>query len=413
VEIHDWVEFADYIPALLVGCSRASPRDVCAAGHKMLYRPSVGFPPDDFLDVLHLDLLRFKRQLERCELKYAGESIGTLSPEWQQKFGLGAHVRVSAGAFDAHVGAVGSGVRPGTLVKIVGTSTCDNMVHPRDDPLPGIPGVAGQVDDSVMPGSYGIESGQSAVGDLLAWWAETVVGTPHAAFTEAAALLKPGESGLLALDWNNGNRTVLVNQELSGLIVGQTLHTKPAEIYRALIEATAFGALKIVERIEEYGVPVREVVACGGIAEKNALMMQIYVDVFGKDVHVSGSSQTPALGSAIAAATAAGRGAAVRDRWRSLHRRLPVPRHCRTGRTRGGDKARPRRLRVRSLRRSGLCCGGGTRRRPRWDASARTMISVSSRAGHSGSAQHSDRSDHWHSRPAPSYPSLGSRRDYR
>jgi len=328
-EIQDWVELADYIPALLVGRSEAPPRDVCAAGHKMLYRPDVGFPPDDFLDALHPDLLRFKRQLERCELKYAGESIGALSPEWQQRLGLGAHVRVSAGAFDAHLGAVGSGVRPGTLVKIVGTSTCDIMVHPKDDPLPDIPGVAGQVDGSVMPGFYGIEAGQSAVGDLLAWWAETVVRTPHAALTGAAAKLEPGESGLLALDWNNGNRTVLVNQELSGLIVGQTLYTRPAEVYRALIEATAFGARKIVERLEEYGVPVREVVACGGIAEKNALMMQIYADVLDKEIHVSGSSQTPALGSAIAAATAAGHYPSMRDAERHMvppHRTTYTPR---------------------------------------------------------------------------------------
>jgi len=328
-EIYDWVELADYIPALLVGRTETPPRDVCAAGHKMLYRPGAGFPPDDFLGALHPDLLRFKRQLERCELKYAGESIGALGPEWQQRLGLGAHVRVSAGAFDAHLGAVGSGVRPGTLVKIVGTSTCDIMVHPIDNPLPDIPGLAGQVDGSVMPGFYGIEAGQSAVGDLLAWWAETVARTPHAALTEAAAKLEPGESGLLALDWNNGNRTVLVNQELSGLIVGQTLHTRPAEIYRALIEATAFGARKIVERLEEYGVPVREVVACGGIAEKNALMMQIYADVLDKEIHVSGSSQTSALGSAIAAATAAGHYPSMRDAERRMvppHRTTYTPR---------------------------------------------------------------------------------------
>lgn len=333
-EIHDWVELADYIPALLVGRIAAPPRDVCAAGHKMLYRADAGFPPDDFLDALHPDLVRFKRQLERCEMNYAGESIGTLSPEWQQRLGLGVHVQVSAGAFDAHLGAVGSGVRPGTLVKIIGTSTCDIMVHPIDDTLPDIPGLAGQVDGSVMPGFYGIEAGQSAVGDLLAWWAETVLRMPHADLTDAAARLKPGQSGLLALDWNNGNRTVLVNPELSGLIVGQTLHTQPAEIYRALIEATAFGARKILERIEEYGVPVSEVVACGGIAEKNALMMQIYADVLGKDVHVSGSSQTPALGSSIAAATAAGHYPSMRDAEQRM-----VPQHRKTYRPQPGHVA--------------------------------------------------------------------------
>ncbi|HEY7515451.1 MAG TPA: FGGY-family carbohydrate kinase, partial [Vicinamibacteria bacterium] len=165
------------------------------------------------------------------------------------------------------------------------------------------------VNGSIMPGYYGIEAGQSAVGDILRWWVEEVCqgnDAHHAELSAQATHLKPGEAGLLALDWNNGNRTILVDPRLTGLILGQTLHTTRAEIYRALIEATAFGARAIVERLQEYGVPVERVVCCGGIAEKNDLFMQIYADVLGHPMLVAGSPQTPALGSAISAAVAAG-----------------------------------------------------------------------------------------------------------
>ena len=160
-----------------------------------------------------------------------------------------------------------------------------------------------------MPGYYGIEAGQSAVGDILRWWVDVVCrgnDALHAELSREAARLRAGESGLLALDWNNGNRTILVDPRLTGLVLGQTLHTTRAEIYRALIEATAFGARAIVERLQEYGVPVDRVVCCGGIAEKNDLFMQIYADVLGHPMLVAGSPQTPALGSAISAAVAAG-----------------------------------------------------------------------------------------------------------
>jgi L-ribulokinase len=166
------------------------------------------------------------------------------------------------------------------------------------------------VEGSVLPGYYGIEAGQSAVGDLLQWWvAEVCEGDEslHARLTREAARLRPGQSGLLALDWNNGNRTILVDPRLTGLLVGQTLHTSRPEVYRALIEATAFGARAIVERLAEHGVPIARVVCCGGIAEKNDLFMQIYADVLGHPMLIAGSSQTPALGAAISAAVAAGR----------------------------------------------------------------------------------------------------------
>jgi L-ribulokinase len=229
------------------------------------------------------------------------------------------------GGFDAHYGAVGSGVTAGTLVKIIGTSTCDIAVAPSRERLPDIPGICGIVDGSVLPGYYGLEAGQSAVGDLLSWWVERVClgGEPdHAALSAEASRLAPGEAGLLALDWNNGNRTILVDQRLTGLLVGQTLHTSRAEVYRALIEATAFGARAIIERLTEYRVPIERVVCCGGIAEKNDLFMQIYADVLGRPMLIAGSGQAPALGAAIAATVAAGPAAGGYDRFETARQRM-------------------------------------------------------------------------------------------
>jgi L-ribulokinase len=196
-------------------------------------------------------------------------------------------------------------------VKIIGTSTCDMMVAPNDQPLADIPGLCGIVDGSVLPGCFGLEAGQSAVGDIFNWFVNYIQpggrkAGSHEELTVLAGQMKPGASGLLALDWNNGNRTILVDQRLTGLLLGQTLYTTPAEIYRALIEATAFGALTIINRLEEYGVPVRKVINCGGIAEKNPLVMQIYADVTGREMAVSRSAQTCALGAAMAGAVVAG-----------------------------------------------------------------------------------------------------------
>jgi L-ribulokinase len=223
---------------------------------------------------------------------------------------LNAGIPVAVGAFDAHLGAVGSGVAPGALVKIIGTSTCDIAISPNNQKLADVPGLCGIVDGSVLPGYFGLEAGQSAVGDIFNWWVNYIQPhgekLSHKALDAEAMNLKPGESGLLALDWNNGNRTILVDQRLTGLLVGQTLYTTPAEVYRALIEATAFGALTIINRFEEYGVKISSVVNCGGIAEKSAITMQIYADVTGRPMKVSRSAQTCALGSAIAAAVVAG-----------------------------------------------------------------------------------------------------------
>ena len=237
-------------------------------------------------------------------------AVGGLTEAWAKKTGLKAGIPVAVGAFDAHLGAVGSGVAPGTLVKIIGTSTCDIAISPNNQKLADVPGLCGIVDGSVLPGYFGLEAGQSAVGDIFNWWVNYIQPhgekLSHRALDAEAMKLKPGESGLLALDWNNGNRTILVDQRLTGLLVGQTLYTTPAEVYRALIEATAFGALTIINRFEEYGVKISQVVNCGGIAEKSAITMQIYADVTGRPMKVSRSAQTCALGSAIAAAVVAG-----------------------------------------------------------------------------------------------------------
>ena len=242
------------------------------------------------------------------------QKAGSLTAEVAAKVGLPAGVAVAVGAFDAHMGAVGAGIKAGTLVKIIGTSTCDMMVAPMDSELPDIPGLCGIVPGSILPKMYGLEAGQSAVGDIFNWFVKSLApgpairpsGDAHAALTREAERLRPGASGLVALDWNNGNRTILVDPLLSGLLVGQTLHTTAAEIYRTLIEATAFGALTIINRFEEYGVKVKEVVNCGGIAEKNPLVMQIYADVCNRPMKISRSAQTCALGAAVFGAVAGG-----------------------------------------------------------------------------------------------------------
>ena len=238
-------------------------------------------------------------------------AVGGLTAAWAKKTGLTAGIPVAVGAFDAHLGAIGCGVAPGALVKIIGTSTCDIAVWPGTEKLADIPGLCGIVHGSVLPGFYGLEAGQSAVGDIFNWWVNYVQPggrkpLSHADLDQAAARLQAGESGLLALDWNNGNRTILVDQRLTGLLVGQTLYTTPVEIYRALVEATAFGALTIINRFEEYGVKIDQVINCGGIAEKSPLTMQIYADVTGRPMKVSRSAQTCALGAAIAGAVVAG-----------------------------------------------------------------------------------------------------------
>jgi L-ribulokinase len=310
---HSWVELADYVPAALTGTEAPArlTAGVCAAGHKAMYNKNWGgYPDKEFLSQLGPKLGELRDRL--CpRVRAIDSAVGGLTAGWSRKTGLPAGILVAVGAFDAHLGAVGSGVTPGVLVKIIGTSTCDISVWPNTENLADVPGLCGIVNGSVLPGYFGLEAGQSAVGDIFNWFVNYLQpggkkAGSHEELTKGAAKLQPGESGLLALDWNNGNRTILVDQRLTGLLVGQTLYTTPAEIYRALIEATAYGALTIINRFEEYGVKVEQVLNCGGIAEKSPLVMQIYADVTGRPMKISRSAQTCALGAAIAGAVVAG-----------------------------------------------------------------------------------------------------------
>jgi len=345
-----WVELADFVPAVLAGVDdpRRIVRCVCAAGHKAMYltgsrepgagsrEPGAGSPSTSLRAGGEPEGLPSKEFLARLDPKLAelrdrlyekayppGTPAGQLCRAWADVFGLREGITIAMGGFDAHYGAVGSGIEVGTLVKIIGTSTCDCAIAPGN--VGNIPGICGTVYGSIMPGYFGLEAGQSAVGDILNWWVEVVCegGEPlHHQLSHEAAALEPGESGLLALDWNNGNRTILVDPKLTGLMVGQTLHTTRAAIYRALIEATAFGARAIIDRMRAYGVRIDRVVCCGGVAEKNDLFMQIYANVLGQPMLIAGSSQAPALGAAISAAVTAGAAAGGYDSWTDAQRHM-------------------------------------------------------------------------------------------
>jgi len=313
---HSFVEHCDYIPALLAGNTDPSSikRSVCAAGHKAMYSHEWGGLPDkEFLNELDPAFSDLRDRLF-SEAFSSEKSAGNLCKEWAQRTGLVEGTPIAVGAFDCHMGAVACGVKEGVLTKILGTSTCDIAVMPNTKTLDDVPGVCGIVDGSVLPGHYGIEAGQSAVGDIFLWLVNNLVPDSYGASTddkfvkmeEMMSESSPGSSGLLALDWNNGNRTILVDVRLSGLLVGQTLQTKAHEIYRAYIEATAFGALTIINRIEEYGVPINEVVTTGGLAVKNDTLMQIYADVLNRPLKVAISDQTCAVGAAMFGASCSG-----------------------------------------------------------------------------------------------------------
>lgn len=304
---YTWAECCDWVTAYL--CGKTEPakmlRSICAAGHKAMYSSEWGgLPSREFLAALDPKLAALRDRLYDKAWP-SNTKAGGLSEQLAALTGLPVGIPVAVGAIDAHFGAVGSGVRPGVLVKIMGTSTCDCMVHPSAEAIADVPGLCGIAEQSILPNYYGLEAGQCAVGDIFNWFVE-FSGRSHEDLTGDASKLKPGQSGLLGLDWNNGNRSVLTDPLLTGLLLGQTLRTTPAEVYRALIEATAFGALKIVRRAEEYGIRIDEIVACGGIADKSELVMQIYADVLNRPVKISRSDQTCALGGAIFASVVAG-----------------------------------------------------------------------------------------------------------
>ncbi|MCL1888313.1 MAG: ribulokinase [Kiritimatiellaeota bacterium] len=312
-----WVEACDFIPAFITGglSPKNMARSVCAAGHKAMYAAAWGgLPAEKFLKKLSPGMAELRGRLYGPgQVKASDQIAGFLAGEVAKAVGLPQGVPVAVGAFDAHHGAVGAGVGAGRLVKIMGTSSCDMMV--ADKAPDEIPGICGMVPGSILPGMVGLEAGQSAVGDIFLWFARHAAtaefrgksdGETIDKLTRACAKNPPGHSGLVALDWHNGNRTVLVDPLLSGMMLGQTLHTTAPEQFRAVMEATAFGSLTIIRRFGEHGVKVDDIVASGGLAEKMPVLMQIYADVCGRPMKVCASKQTCALGAALFGAVAGG-----------------------------------------------------------------------------------------------------------
>jgi L-ribulokinase len=307
------IEASDWVVWQLTG---QETRNSCTAGYKAMWSKREGFPDNAYFAALDPRLEHVIDQKMSRDISPIGHRAGELSAQAAKWTGLKAGTAVAIANVDAHVSVPAATVtEPGRMVMIMGTSTC-HMVLGTNERV--VPGMCGYVEDGIIPGFFGYEAGQSGVGDIFAWFVDNAVPPEyhalakkqkkdlHAVLEHEAAKLKPGESGLLALDWWNGNRSVLVDVELSGLLIGATLATKAPEIYRALIEATAFGTRVIVEALEQHDVPVNELVACGGLPEKNKLLMQIYADVTGRAFNIAASKQTPALGAAMFGAVAAG-----------------------------------------------------------------------------------------------------------
>lgn len=330
-----WVEHCDWVPALLTGNTNPllMKRGRCSAGHKAMWHPAFGgLPSENYLITIDKRLAGLRGRLFQ-ETFTSNNACGTLSPEWARRLGLDEKVVVGVGAFDAHMGAVGGEIEPYILSKVMGTSTCDMLVAPTKeigDKL--IRGICGQVDGSIIPGMLGMEAGQSAFGDVYAWFTKMLLDPVEKALdagdavsttakqqvitsltnnllptlTREAQKVGIGESGIVALDWLNGRRTPDANQALTGAIVGLTLGSDAPRIFRALVEATAFGAKKIVDRFTSEGVPIKGVIALGGVAKKSPFVMQTVADVLNMKIKVARSEQTCALGAAMFAAVAAG-----------------------------------------------------------------------------------------------------------
>lgn len=308
------LEAGDWLTRILTGSHQ---RSCSMAGYKMWWNYEKGYPEPEFFQALHPGLTGFTEEKLPGSICGMGGRIGSLSQEWAQRLGLEAGTAVAPAIIDSHAGFPGSGITgEGQMMLVVGTSSV--MLTLSQTPY-SEKGICGGVRDGIVPGSYALESGLAAVGDLFAWFVENSVPMSydkeaeernmdiHTLLCEKAERLAPGESGLLALDWWNGNKTPYVDAGLQGGIIGMTLHTKPEEIYRALIEATAFGTRMIKELFEKGGADIREVIASGGIAVKNPLLMQIYADVLGVTIQVAPCDQAAALGSSIYAALAAGK----------------------------------------------------------------------------------------------------------
>jgi L-ribulokinase len=334
-----WVEHCDWMAALLTGTTDplSMKRSRCAAGHKAMWHTEWGgLPPEEFLRKLDPVLKGLRARLF-TETYTSDAKAGGLTEEWARRLGLTTGVAVAVGAFDAHMGGVGGQITGRTLVKIMGTSTCDMMVAPQKAiGTKTVPGICGQVDGSIIPGMIGLEAGQSAFGDVYAWFKDILAwplsavapgsgkgarGATAAAvarlkediedklldrLAEEAAKVDPAESTLVALDWLNGRRTPFADQTLKGAIVGLTLGTTAPKIFRALVESTAFGSRAIVDQFRKEGVPIDAVIALGGISRKSPFVMQVTADVLGMPIKVAASDQTVALGAGMFAAVAAG-----------------------------------------------------------------------------------------------------------
>jgi L-ribulokinase len=327
-----WIEHCDWIPALLTGSNDplSVKRSRCAAGHKSMWHASwKGLPPEEFLTKIEKGLSGLRARLY-SDTFTSDKSAGVITAEWAKRLGMPGNAVIGVGAFDCHMGAVGAGITPYILTKVVGTSTCDIMVAPMND-IEGrlVRGICGQVDGSVIPGLMGLEAGQSAFGDVYAWFRDMlswpienilpkylkgdkkatidgIIDDILPGLTDAAERISLDESGAVAVDWLNGRRTPDANQKLKGTLSGLTLGTGAPAVFRALIEATAFGAKKIADRFIEEGVRIDGVLALGGIPKKSPFVMQVMADVFGMPVKVSSSEQACALGAAMFAAVAAG-----------------------------------------------------------------------------------------------------------
>lgn len=308
-----FVEAADWIVAQMTGQLK---RNSCTAGYKSNWHKNEGYPSSEFLEQLHPDLADLYATKLRGEVSPLGSLAGSLLPEIAEQMNLCPGIAVAVGNIDAHAAVPAVGVvSPGKMVMVMGTSTCHMLLAEEERSVEGICGV---VEDGIIPGLFGYEAGQSAVGDIFAWFVEESVPayvqaeaqergvSIHELLEEKASHLQPGESGLLSLDWHNGNRSTLMDADLTGMMLGMTLSTKPHEIYRALLEATAFGTRTIVEAFRKGGLDVNELYACGGLPKRNKLLMQIYADVNNMEITLSDTDLTPAIGAAMFAAVVAG-----------------------------------------------------------------------------------------------------------
>ncbi|NQX67754.1 ribulokinase [Paenibacillus alba] len=310
-----FLEAADWVVSQMTGQADIV-RNSCTAGYKSIWHKKDGYPSKEFFKALDPHLENLTETKLRGDVVPLGTKAGELTTAMAQLMGLQAGTAVAVGNVDAHAAVPGVGVvTPGKLVMAMGTSICHMLIGTEERQVEGMCGV---VEDGIIPGYLGYEAGQSAVGDIFAWYVEQ--GVPayvqvaaeqegvnvHEWLERLASAYKPGETGLLALDWWNGNRSVLVDTELNGVILGYSLLTKPEEIYRTLLEATAFGTRKIVDAFHSNGVEVQELYACGGLPQKNRLLMQIYADVTNREIKIADSKQTPALGAAMFGAVAAG-----------------------------------------------------------------------------------------------------------